>query len=312
MAERILIIGSGAVGAVYAQGLVAAGCLVTFLVRNPESANATMPRTLYRYSLSGKIRTETQHLRVVRQASAHYDQVWLCTPSGALHSDWLKQQLAQIGERTPLIAWTPDISDIELLREWHPGPISQGLIGLISFQTPLPGTEGPGDGIGYLVPPGSGVLQDDAHGRHAAALLKRGGVPAGTRQDLLWWEARLACVNICAIAALEQENWSLAALARSTRLGLAARAGKEAAAGCAAYLGVAPGLFRLIPTRLIIKTALTLGPRVMPFPLETYLAYHFTKVGDQTRQIIDGWIAQCQTYNLPHDNLSRLRQGLTD
>ena len=312
MPERILVIGSGAVGAVYAQALVNAGSLVTFLVRDPASPNASMPRTLFRYGLlGGKTRQQQQYLRVVSQATDHYDQVWLCTPSSALKSDWLPGQLAKIGARTPLIAWTPDISDLDLLRQWHPGPISQGLIGLISFQCPLPGTSGP-EGIGYLAPPGSGVLDDDEHGRQAAALLRRGGVPANTRDDLPWWEARMACVNICAIAALEQEDWSLAGLRRSSRLTLAARAGKEAAAGCAAYLGVPTGLFPMVPTRLIIKTALLLGPRVMPFPLETYLRYHFTKVGDQTRQIIDGWIEQCRTHQLPHDNLTALRAGLTD
>ena len=313
MPERILVIGSGAVGAVYAQALVNAGCLVTFLVRDMDSPNARMPRTLFRYGLIGsKARKEQQHLRIVTQATAHYDAVWLCTPSSAMKSGWLEDQLTAIGANTPLIAWTPDISDIDLLKQWHPGPISQGLIGLISFQCPLPGTDGPGEGIGYLAPPGAGVLDDDEHGQHAADLLKQGGVPAHTRDDLPWWEARMACVNICAIAALEQEEWSLNGLRRSPRLGLAARAGKEAAAGCAAYLGVGTGLFPMVPTKLILKTALVLGPRVMPFPLETYLRYHFTKVGDQTRQIIDGWIKQCEEHDLPCDNLKTLRTGLTD
>lgn len=308
--RKILVIGSGAVGAVYAQALVNAGCPVTFLVRNPDSPNAAMPRRLYRYGLLGGLKQENQDLPSVRQASDHYDQVWLCTPSDALHTPWLKEQLGAIGADTPLIAWTPDISDIDLLRQWHPGPISQGLIGLISFQSPLPGYDSPGQGIGYLAPPGAAVLQDDEPGRQAAALLRKGGIPANTRKDLPWWEARLAGINICAIAALEQENWSLRQLRRSPRLALAAAAGKEAAAGCAAYLGVGIGAFRFLPIRLILKTILVLGPRLIPFPLETYLAYHFTKVGNQTRQIIDGWVARCEEHGLPHDHLDRLRAGL--
>lgn len=60
MPASILIIGSGAVGAVYAQALVNAGCKVEFLVRNQKSPNAAMPRTLYRYSLFGGYPTPAQ------------------------------------------------------------------------------------------------------------------------------------------------------------------------------------------------------------------------------------------------------------
>ncbi|MCX5850021.1 MAG: hypothetical protein NTW65_11320 [Deltaproteobacteria bacterium] len=303
MPVSILIIGSGAVGAVYAQALLNAGCEVEFLVRDRESPNAAMPRTLYRYSLFGGYREEQQNLKTLTRARGHYDQVWLCTSSDALADSWLAWQIAAIGEDTPLIAWTPDIQDMDILRQLHPGPICQGLIGLISFQTPPPG-------IAYLAPPGSAILQDNEHGRKAACWLKAGGMPASTRKDLAWWEARTESVTICAVAALEQEGWSLDNLRHSPRLGLAIRAAREAAEACAAYLGVGSGLFSYVPIGLILRTIILLGPKLSPFPLETYLRYHFTKVGNQTRQILDGWIRCCQTHNLTHEHLSALRKGL--
>lgn len=310
MSKRILIIGSGAVGAVYAQALVKAGCQVTFLVRDKSSPNAAMPRQLHRYGLTGKPRSEKQHLRTVEEAGPHYDQVWLCTPSTALHGDWLKTQIRALGPNTELVCWTPDIADMELLAELHNGPLAQGLIGLISFQTPLPEEDTPSPGIGYYLPPGSAVLDSTPAGTRAAALLRAGGVPTDQRQDLAWWEARLASVTICAVAALEHNAWSLKGLRRSPDLALACAAAREAMAVNAASLGVKPGLAPRLPLSSILRFVLTVGPRVMPFSLETYLHYHFSKVGDQTRQVISSWIERGNGQQQQTASLQALRAKL--
>lgn len=292
MSTRILLIGSGAVGAVYAQALVKSGCQVTFLVRDKSSPNAAMPRQLHQFGLTGKVQSERQLLRTVEEAGPHYDQAWLCTPSTALESDWLRSQVSALGERTELICWTPDIADMETLATLHRGPLAQGLIGLISFQTPLPGEANPSPGIGYYLPPGSAVLDTTPAGTRAATLLRAGGVPTDQRNDLAWWEARLASVTICAVAALEHNAWSLKGLRKSPDLALACAAAREAMAVNAASLGVKPGIAPRLPLSSILRFVLAVGPRVMPFPLETYLHYHFSKVGEQTRQVISSWIAR--------------------
>ena len=314
MTKSILIIGSGAVGAVYAQAITKAGGNAAFLVRNPDSPNCTMPRTLYRYKLRGGYQEEQQQLDTFGQMedakTQQWDQIWLCTPSDALSSDWLQQQIAAIDPATPLIAWTPDITDIDKLRQLHQGAICQGLIGLISFQSPLPGQNEPPPGIAYVPLPGAATLNDDEHGREVCQLLKTGGIPANTRKDLPWWEARAAGVNICLMAALEQEDWSLVRLRRSPKLDLAIRAADEAVEGSAAYLGVSSKLFHYTPIGLIVRTIMVLGPKLSPIPLETYLQYHFSKVGNQTRQIISSWQDYCKASNLPYSNLQALRDGL--
>lgn len=313
MKQSILIVGSGAVGAVYGNALIRAGCDVTFLVRSRNSSRAAMPRVLYRYRpIAGGYKVEIQNVPVIEQITNGYDQVWLCTPSDAVDSPWLEQHLGQIGPQTPVIVWTPGIQDIDLLRSLHAGPICQGLIDIIGFQTPLPGEEQPPVGIGYLAPPGSAVLQKDAFGQEAARLLKAGGIPAHTRSNLAWWEARLASVSICAVAALEQENWSLAQLKRSPTLHLASHAAIEARQACAAYLGITSSHVRLhrYSNTLILRTILSLAPRVLPFSFETFLHYHFSKVGNQTRRMIMGWIERCNEHTLPNDHLKQLLSGL--
>ncbi|MDF1820868.1 MAG: 2-dehydropantoate 2-reductase N-terminal domain-containing protein [Alcanivoracaceae bacterium] len=310
---HILIIGSGAVGAVYARYLVKAGCLVSFLARDNNSANAQMPRTLHHYPLLGKAREKRQNLPVITDAGAgHFDQVWLCLPSTALDNPWLQQQLDRLRGCPALVAWTPDVADMDKLASQYPGSIAQGLIGLISFQTPLPGYETPTPGIGFLAPPRSAVLDNSDAGRLAARLLKQGGLPATTSADLPWLEGRLAAATICAVAGLEAAGWSLKGFSGSAWLPLAADAGIEATRITGQYLGRSVSRPMAGPRKLALKTIMTLGPRVMPFDLETYLHYHFAKVGDQTRQILAAWISRGQTQGLPTSALESLASALTD
>ena len=44
--------------------------------------------------------------------------------------------------------------------------------------------------------------------------------------------------------------------------------------------------------------------------LEPYLEYHFTKVGQQTRDMLDSYIHLGERHGLPTDNLRQLREGL--
>jgi 2-dehydropantoate 2-reductase len=55
---------------------------------------------------------------------------------------------------------------------------------------------------------------------------------------------------------------------------------------------------------------LRLAPVLMPFDLETYLAYHFTKVGDQTRQHLQTLIEVGRARKLPVEAIVALRATL--
>lgn len=310
MRNRILIIGSGAVGAVYGQHLVRAGCQVNFLVRDRHSPNSVMPRPLHRYRFIGKPVSGQQQLRVLTQAHRHWDQVWLTLPSDALYSDWLREQLSVFDAATPLISWTPDFRDHAHLQSLYRGPVQRGLIGLISFHTPLPGYSAPQGGFGYLLPPRSAMLDNSNAGRQAAALLRAGGLPSTVLNDLDWFAARSTALMISAIAALELANWSLHELARSPWLAEAGRAAREATAISAAFLGrrrSAP-----VPGPLLLRTLMALAPRVMPFDLQTYLHYHFSKVGEQTRLMLDHWLDEAGQHQLPAEGLRDLRDGLAN
>ncbi|MDF1629912.1 MAG: 2-dehydropantoate 2-reductase N-terminal domain-containing protein [Alcanivoracaceae bacterium] len=310
MRPRILIIGSGAVAAVYAHHLVKAGCQVTFLVRDKSSANSAMPRQLHQYKFVGKATATQQRLRVITQAYPDWDQVWLTLPSDALTSPWLAEQLAVFGSDTPLISWTPDFRDDEILRKIYKGPLQHGLIGLISFHTPLPGEQTPAQGFGYLLPPRSAMLDNSRVGQQAAALLRTGGLPAVSMKDLEWFSARSTSVMVPLIAGLEMANWSLSEMRSSKWLGIACQSCRQATLISANYMQRDAGISAKLPQPLLVSMISRLAPKVMPFPLETYLQYHFSKVGVQTRQMLDHWIEEGNARGLDASALQTLRTGL--
>lgn len=307
---RILIIGSGAVGAVYGHHLAMAACRPTYLIRDPQSSNSKMPRTLHRYSMIGrKVSSRQQHLRTITQGCTGWDQVWICLPSSAIESPWLLKQLSRVAPETPVILWSPDLRDRDILQKHYSGPISRALIGIISFQTPLPGENTPSNGIAYLAPPRSAVLESTADGRQAAAWLKAGGLPTAVHDNLPLHEARMTALLQPVIAALEINQWSLKKLRQSQWLATASAAGREAKKIGEIYLGETPS--RSIPAqRFLLKSAITIAPSFMPFPLETYLHYHFSKVSEQTRIMLDGWIDQGKQLKLPVTSLELLRRAL--
>ena len=49
---------------------------------------------------------------------------------------------------------------------------------------------------------------------------------------------------------------------------------------------------------------------VIPLDIETYLQYHFTKVGDQTRMFLDNYAALAETQERSAANIESLRAAL--
>ncbi len=308
---RILIVGSGAVGAVFGEHLTRAGAQVRFLVRSPDSPNARMPRPLHQLHLAGRPSTVHQMLDIGAEVkSGQWDQCWLCLPSTALNSDWLKEEMDKLGSEVELINWTPDLEDRARLEQRLQRPVSMGLIGFVSYQAPLPGETRPDEGIAYWLPPRAATLENTRTGERAANLLRNGGLPARRSRNLPWLAARLSAVMITLVAALEREQWSLERLRPSPHLDTAARAAHEATVVGAAYLSTRLRWYQQLPPSAIYRSLLKGLPPLAPFDLENYLGYHFAKVADQTRLMLDTWIEQGHKSNLEVTHLEALRREL--
>jgi ketopantoate reductase len=288
---NVLLVGAGAVGQVYARHLQLAGARVAFLVRPHAAAACKAGMTLYPLK-RGKdrapveLRADAVYTSLDEVAAESWDQVWLCVPANALDEGWLRSIAAAVG-RAVVVALPPGIDSEERIRKAFPASsVVPAMIGMLSYQAPLPGESVPRPGVAYLFPPGSPSAFGGPEGRAVAALLARGGCPAVENQRIGAASAFGTGLLMPNMAALELSGWSLAALLRGPWLAVAAAAARQAMRIAAARLGVrAPFSVHLI-SGFTLRLVWTVAPWVLPIDLETYLRYHFTKVGEQTRQLL--------------------------
>lgn len=318
MGLRILVVGAGATGTVFAAALARAGCDITFYVREHHRARLADGLTLYHQGLVTVQEQRLSGFAVVTNntdvAAGTWDEVWLTVPSDALRGPWLAPFLAATGRAT-LVVLQPDPEDIRYVRD-HAGTdrtIVQGLIQFSAWQSPLPHEPATQQGITWLVPPGPGALFDADYAESAtmAATLTRGGLRAATRRDLAGHAARLSAVMIPLVAGLELAGWQLERYAKHESLSLALAAAREAlAAECARFNAPVPLSFRVLLNLPATALLLRAMPWVPGFHAEAFLRWHFSKVDRQTRQMLATYATHAAGNELPHDALDRLRGAL--
>jgi ketopantoate reductase len=313
---KILLIGAGAVGQVYGRHLARAGHQVTFFVKEKHAPALAEGLPLHRL---GHLRTQDEvwnGYEVVSSVEAiratAWDQVWLCMASDALRSELSQQVLAAVGAAT-VISLPPGPEDMAFIRQFLPAQATlvQGLITFISYQSPLPGRSGPA-GIAYFLSPlAPGLFSGPSPAvREVIAALQAGGMAAREVPDLEGASAGSEAVLQPLIAALEQHHWKLTHFSSSPLLAQGREAGREALDILAKDRGAKVALQKMLLTPLANRLLLLLAPKVLPLELEPYLEYHFTKVGQQTRDMLDSYIRLGEQHQLPTDNLRQLRAGL--
>lgn len=313
---KILVVGAGAVGQVYGRHLARAGHQVSFFVKAKHAPALADGLPLHRL---GYLRTESEHWRdftvvsaVAEVADTVWDQVWLCMASDALRSELTQQVLAAAGAAT-VVCLQPGPEDAGWVREHLPAGavLVQGLITFISYQSPLPGRTGDA-GIAYFLSPLAPGMFSGPHQVVQAVIgaLHAGGMAAREVSDLEGASAGSEAVLNPLIAALEQHDWKLSGFAGSPLLALGREAGREALEILARDRGARVALQKMLLTPMANRLLLLVAPKVLPLELETYLQYHFTKVGQQTRDMLDSYIRIGERHDLPTENLRRLRGGL--
>ncbi len=312
---HVLIVGAGAVGQVYGFHLHRGGAKVTFFVK-PKYAEAVR-KGLWLYPLNGRRNpvhwVDYDVVTTVDEVRArNVDEIWLCVASPAIAGGWV-EELAQAATDAYIVSLQPGIEDKQALASRIDGRrLITGLITLISWQAPLPGEKRDPPGVSYWFPP---LAPNPFSGPQAAvdaivSCLKRGGCPAKARQDVTVLSAAGEALLQPLVAALENAGWSFAALARGPYLQLAVQAARETFAVAEAFHQRKIGFARFLARASVLRMVMWVAPRLMPFDIERYLAYHFSKVGNQTRMLLGSYIRQAQTRALPHAALDELQQGL--
>ena len=187
-----------------------------------------------------------------------------------------------------------------------------GVITLISYSAPLPGeTRFPQPGMAYWFPPLAPSPISGARDRVAAvlAVLRKGRLPVRRHRDARRLAAFPTAVMMAYLVALECAGWSFQELVR-TRLALGARAAREAIAAVALGSGKPPLALRVVTRPRVLRIGLWLAKLVVPLPLEIYLEYHFTKVGDQTRAFVASYIERGRAAGVETSALEELVAAL--
>lgn len=313
---RIVVVGAGAVGAVYAHHLALGGGEVSFYARPARREALAAGVVLDHVRLLGaRRRARFVPARVVTSpgelSALGPDELWLATDSEALEGEWLGPVL-RAAPRATVVCLPPGERAEALVRAHVDAErLVRGLIGMISWKSPLAGSADPRE-LGE--PRYSVVLSKSrfsgARAADVVARLRQGGCPAVLDARAPWALASGSALLLPHVAALETVGWSFARFAASDAPRLALGAAREMLALAArAHAARVPLFARLLPV-FAVRLLSRLVPRLAPFDVETYFRVHFTKVGGQTRHILRDAIREAEEAGLGHRSLDALAQTL--
>jgi hypothetical protein len=316
---RVLIIGAGAVGQVYGRHLQLGGASVTYFVKEKylDSLGQGMP--LYplnkqRVSEEACLFTDYSLLTSIEEVKTkEFDQVWLCVDATALRRDWVETMCTSIGSAT-VISLISGIHEKEILLKYIPeARLVCGIITLISYQAPLPNEVCQGKGMAYWFPPFTPAYFSGPtlQVRTIVSILKSGGQPAAIHKDISAMSSFGTAVLMPLLLGLERSSWSFKQFSSGLALTESLKAVREALQIAAQQTDRPLPFFRHFIGPFSIKVILWLGERILPLPLESYLKYHFTKVGAQTHLFINNFIRIGEERGLPTSHLWSLKESMS-
>jgi 2-dehydropantoate 2-reductase len=315
---RALVVGAGAVGQVYARHLAQGGTHVGFLVKRKHVTRTRAGLTLYHLNRPRRQRTTPERLTgygtfgSVRDAAVEaWDQIYLAMSSPALRAgSWFAELTSAIPDAT-VVFLQPGPEDREfVLAHAAESRVVQGIITIIGYHAPLPGeVRFPEPGVAYWLPPLAPSPMSGPAARLEPVLraLREGRLPARRVRDVGGRGPFGAAVMMPVLAELESVGWRFDDLRSRGHLRLALRASRQALDIVAHRRGIrAPLGVRLATHAPFVRSGLRLAPAVTPFDFETYIRVHFTKVGDQTRDMLRTYLDWARETGLPTGALERV------
>lgn len=299
---KVLIIGGGAIGQLFAHHLGRGGAAVHVLVRPHQAAALSAGGVVYPLNRPRRTRTNPVPLHVTVHTDQDaalalgFDLVVLAVSSVALRTgDWLARLGAQRGD-AHILGLQAGADDSALVAEHVPdAQLAWGMLSVISLHAPLPGEARTPPGVAFWFPPLAPLGFSGPNGvvTPILAVLTAGGMPVRRVPDL---RTRLLFTGPLldkTVQALEAVGWSFRALRSDPEvLRLAVRAMNEAWTLAEATTGATRPVALWGVHPLLLRGALALAPRLVPFNLERFFTVHFTKVGAQTVALADAQLAR--------------------
>jgi 2-dehydropantoate 2-reductase len=317
---RVLVIGAGAVGQVYGRHLALGGAHVSYYVRERHAAECRRGFVFYpldRKKPRAPVRVEiaaTDVLTTLDEVRAvAWDQVYLCVASHALRGAWLGELAAAVGDAT-IVALQPGSEDRDVILESVPASrLVSSMIVMLGYAAPLPGESLPEPGTAYWFPPlvPAPVSGPAERARAVVDTLRRGGLPAKLVRDVPARVRFPSGLFMPLLTALEASGWSFRELASSEHIRRVRPAAIEAFAIVArAHDARPPRVLRMLARPFWLRRGLTLARWFVPFDVETFYRVHFTKVRDQTRMYMRGYIDRGAELGLPTNVLAELERSV--
>ena len=318
---RVLVVGAGAIGQVFGLHFQQGGAEVSFLVRPKYADDARKGFVMYRQNGAPYMPLRFQGFGVESDQDEAMKQDWdlvvLALSSVALRSgDWL-DRLGQSMGSANLLSLVPEMDGTQYLASRFPeGRVAWGMLSVVSFQAPLEGQPMPEPGVAFWFPPLSplGFSGPDAVVNAFLPVLKRGSMPAKRVESV---EAEVAIAGPILdkiILSLECAGWKFDALRRDPELlGLAVQAIREAWVLADKVHGAKPPLPLRLLRPFMLRFALWLAPKILPFDLEKFFDFHYHKVGEQTLMHMADQLAACKEHGVENPAMralaSRVRKG---
>jgi 2-dehydropantoate 2-reductase len=319
---RVLMVGAGAVGQVFGAHLQRGGAQVGVYVRPARRAWAQRSHAMWRVRgrgrrESGAFRADAVLCDVSEVNPTQWDQLWLAVPSPAVREEALQPLLRAFAGR-PVVTTTPGWRDqAHLAACCGADGLAQVMTGYLAWFGALAGDKRESQGasaeaLRYWFPPMSPSLISGPQHVVAPALqaLKRGALPIRRVRDARVVAGFASAAMMPALAALESATWGFGALRQSGRLAVAAQAGREAMLALAKSEHLKSPLWRSALRGGTLSVLLRVAAMAAPLPVEAFLALHFTKVGAQTRDMLDTYRVLAAEAGLPHGALDQCRNWL--
>ena len=310
---RVLLVGAGAVGQVFGKYLQAAGCELSFLVKEKYADEARRGFTLYELGMLEKDPEPVTfsgfgvHVSNEEVSARRWDQVWLCVSSTAMRAgNWVSELARATGDAT-WVMLQPSLDDRDWLLQWIAAErLVSGMIPFISFHAPLkPGERFPKPGTAFWMPP---MTRGPFSGpperlQRVIRTLRAGGYPARASQDVARDVAIPSAVLTVFVNGLEAAGWSFERFLQHDSLERVLPAAREAVQVAASHTkGSASAVLPLLrPT--LFKLLLPVAAGLTPFDLEAYLKFHFTKVAEQMRLMMKTYVDLGRSAGLPVEHL---------
>jgi 2-dehydropantoate 2-reductase len=307
----VLLVGAGAVGSVLGFHLHRGGAKVTYLVRPAHEADLRAGLNMYPVTGRDWNRSPVPFTGFdvcTTPPDRPWDYVVLCTSSTALRAGtWFEELAPRIGDAA-VVAIQPGAHDYAFVTaRIPPARVIWGMFALMSWAADPQKDGVPSPGFAYWRPPTAKLAWSGLRARRFAETLDRGGMPSNAIADVQRELAFTGPLLEVHTLALECGGWAFDAVRKDDALLADAHL---ALADSMALAEKRHGGSRPLVSRLLrpwmSKLLLWLFPYLPPFDVAAFFRRHYTKVSDQSIDLLREKIALCQQEGIGHFGLSAM------